>query len=81
MTKYKIEEAFLFVCEDNKGEGLAAFCKNLGGGQHMFMPMVACDKERYESLLPLANELIKEGKKIRIIRLSNREDLGELPLE
>lgn len=78
MTKYKIEEAYFFVCEDEKGEGVAAACKNIGNSQHMFMPLVACDKDRYNSLLPFAKILVKEGKKIRVIKLSNREDLGEI---
>lgn len=81
MTKYKIKEAYFFVSEDDKGEGLAATCQNLGEGQHMFMPLVACDKDRYNSLLPFAKLLVKEGKKIKVIKLSNREDLGEITEE
>ncbi len=47
-------------------------------GERVFMPFVCADKARMESLKPLAIKMAKLGnKKIKLIRLSVREELEE----
>ncbi len=72
-----IDEIFAFVSVDEKGEGIVGQSVMLMG-QSIFMPFVCADKARMESLKPLAKKIAKEtGKKIRLIRLSVREEIEE----
>lgn len=42
------------------------------------MPFVCADKERMEKLRPLAKQISKQsGKKIKLLKLTCREDLEE----
>jgi hypothetical protein len=71
---HKITSIHAYIAEDKDGEGLCAFMVN---GQ--WIPMVAADEARLESLHKIAKQ-IKEatGKKIKLIKFSWREDIGEV---
>lgn len=73
----KIEEVYCFVSVDEGGEGIIGQQMNLPNGK-TFMPFVCADKGRMESLKPLAKEIaLHTGKKIKLIRLTNREEIEE----
>lgn len=68
----RIDECFLFVAEDEQGEGLI--------GQRMsdgcWMPFVCADRDRVDSLREAARRVSKHtGKRVRLIRFSVREEL------
>jgi hypothetical protein len=73
----RIDEVFVFVSSDKDGEGII--------GQTVvidniltFMPFVCADKKRMENIKPLAKMIGEEsGKKIKLIRLSVREEIEE----
>lgn len=73
----QISELFAFIAEDSgpDDEGVVAF--NPGGG--VWMPMVAADRERVDSLRPMAEAIAKTtGLKIHLVRFSTREVLEEI---
>lgn len=73
----KITEVYVFASVDEGGEGIIGHTLPIGG-RATFMPFVAADKERMEALKPLAKEIARvSGKKIKLIRLSVREELEE----
>lgn len=73
----KITEVYVFASVDEGGEGVVGESVNLGM-QNVFMPFVCADKARMESLKPRAKEIARlSGKKIKLIRLSVREELEE----
>lgn len=73
----RIDEVFVFVSSDEKGEGIIGQTIKMIG-QNVFMPFVCSDKARMELLKPLAKKIAKEsGKKIKLIRLSAREEIEE----
>lgn len=71
----KIKEVYMFISEDSKGEGICAV--QMGNDDDMIMmPLIGADKERIESLEKYAAFLAKkEGKRIKLIKLTQREDL------
>lgn len=73
----RIEEVYIFVSSDKNGEGIIGRSIEMLG-QNIFMPFVCADKERMESIKPLAKKIAKEyGKKIKLIKLSVREEIEE----
>jgi hypothetical protein len=73
----KITEIYAFVSVDAGGEGIIGQSMNLHG-QNIFMPFVCADKDRMESLKPIAVKLaLDQGIKIKLIRLSVRKELEE----
>lgn len=73
----QITEMYAFVSKDEGGEGLVGMTMPIGG-QATFMPFVCADKDRMESLKPMAMKMAKLGnKKIKLIRLTVREELEE----
>jgi hypothetical protein len=73
----RIDEVYAFVSVDQNGEGIVGHTVQMMG-QTVFMPFVCADKSRMESLKPAAKKIAKEsGKKIRLIRLSVREEIEE----
>lgn len=71
----KITELYAFVSVDEGGEGLIGHTMHVGG-RSTFMPFVCSDKDRMESLKPLAKQIARDhNKKVRLIRLSVREEL------
>ncbi len=73
----KITELWAFVSVDEGGEGIVGMSMTIDG-QETFMPFVCYDKERMESLKPLAIVMGKKSnKKIKLIKLSVREEIEE----
>lgn len=73
----KIEEVYVFVSVNQDGEGIVGQTIELMGSP-VFMPFVCADKARMQSLKPLAKKIAKEsGKKIKLIRLSVREEIED----
>lgn len=73
----KITEIYAFVSSDKDGEGVIGESMNTPFGM-MFMPFVCADKERMESLKPLAKRIGKDKKiKIKLIKLTQREVIEE----
>lgn len=71
----KITEMYAFVSVSEEGEGVVGVTMPING-RETFMPFVCADKERMESLKPLAVTIGKEANKtIRLIKLSNRKDI------
>lgn len=67
MAKLRIDEMYAFVSQDDDGEGIVGF-KTPDG----WMPMVAADMARVESLKPMAEKLAV-GMRIALVRFSTRE--------
>lgn len=75
---YKIEELYLFISEDEKGEGVCSFQLMLNGERTM-LTMVCADKDRLNSLMPYAKSIARESrKKIKLIKFTNREEIQEI---
>jgi hypothetical protein len=76
MSEFKrITEMFAFVAEDSLGEGVVGMRMPTG----VWIPPVGADMDRVESLKIYARQIAKEsGQKIRLIKLTTREDLGEV---
>jgi hypothetical protein len=73
----RIDELFVFISSDENGEGVIGQTVKIMD-QTVFMPFVCADKERMESIKPAAQKIAKEGgKKIKLIRLSVREEIDE----
>ncbi len=73
----KINEIYAFVSVDENGEGIVGQTVQLMG-QTVFMPFVCADKKRMESIKIAAKKIAKDsGKKIKLIRLSVREEIEE----
>jgi hypothetical protein len=71
----KITEMYAFVSVDEGGEGLVGMTMNIQG-KETFMPFVCSDKDRMESLKPIAKNMAKaHNKKIKLIKLTQREEL------
>ena len=72
----KIEALYAYVSVDENGnEGI------LGAGMPngMFMPLVGADKDLIEKCRSIAEKIGKASKmKIKLIKLTHREDLGEI---
>ena len=69
---FVIEKLWAFVSRDEKGnEGLVA--APLSG---MMMPMIAADKDRLESLKPIAKDIAKMTKqKIVLLEFSTKKEV------
>ena len=72
----RIDELWAFVSVDEDGdEGICAFSPP---GSQLMMTMVAADKNRVESLKPIAKDLAKKAKMtIRLVRFFDKEILEE----
>lgn len=68
----RIEELYAFIASDAEGEGLCGF--QTPDGQ--WMPMVAADKARVDSLRRIASMIAsKTGQRIKLCRFKIREEL------
>lgn len=73
----KINEIYIYVSVDKGGEGVIGQTITIEG-RDIFMPFVCADKKRMEDLNPLAKNIAKTSNtKVKLIRLSVREDLEE----
>lgn len=69
-NKFKIESVWVFISEDEKGEGV---CGVAMGKDMPMMPLIAADEKRLASLKPIAAEISKHTKKkVKLIRLTTR---------
>lgn len=74
---HRIDEVYCFISSDETGEGIIGATREILG-QTVFMPFVCADKARMESIKPMAKQIAKEsGKKIKLIKLSVREEIEE----
>lgn len=74
----KITEVFVYASSDKDGEGVIAQTIDTPDGM-MMMPFICADRDRMESLRPMAERIAREsGKKIKLIRLSVREELEDI---
>jgi hypothetical protein len=66
----RIEEVWIFISRDDKGnEGVCAFMHPTLG----WVPMVAADEQRLESLRPKAAEIARlTSKSVHLIKLTTR---------
>lgn len=73
----QITELWAIVSQNDDGvEGLCAFYSETQGGH---VPMIAADRARLESLLPMAEMLVESHKRpLRLIRLHQRETVQEI---
>lgn len=72
----RIEEMYAFAAEDNGPDDEGIVAMSMGS---VMMPLVGADIERVESLKPIARDIARQtGKKIKLLRFSNREDVGEI---
>lgn len=74
----RIEEVLAFVALDpqDNTEGFPAFADRSSG---MYVPMVAADQARLESMRPIAEKLaIAQGVPITVVKYSLRTDIEEL---
>jgi len=70
----KIIEMYAFVAEDKvpEDEGIIGFMSGTG-----WMPLVGADMARVDSLKPIARDISrKTGKTVKLIRFTNREEMG-----
>lgn len=71
----RIDEVFLFVAGPEDDEGIVGVQTNNG-----WLPLLAADAERVDSLRPLAGEIaVLEGVSVRLLRFTTRTLLEELP--
>lgn len=71
----KIESMSAFIAEESDGdEGLTAFFTPEG-----WLPMVAADEDRVQSLMPMAQMIANQtGRAVTLVRFSVRENLTTL---
>lgn len=68
MKKLKIEAFYAFVANDEKGEGLIGM--EINGS---WIPFVAADEDRINSLRPLAIDIAKRSRRtVRLLKFSER---------
>lgn len=73
-NKHIIKTIHAFVVDGSEGEGLAGFMNGA-----VFMPMVAADEARIESLKGVAREIATATKRpIKILRFSVREQVDTI---
>lgn len=71
----KITELYVFVSSDEGGEGVIGQTVEIEG-KPVFMPFVCAEKARMESIKPMAKMIAQHtGKTVRLIKLTNREEL------
>jgi hypothetical protein len=74
----KITELYAFISSDENGEGVIGHSMPING-QMVMMPFVCADKDRVDSLRPIAERMAIDAKQqIRLIRFTSREDLEVL---
>lgn len=72
-----IDEVFLFVADNpGVGEGIVGHTRYLHETGETFIPFVAADRARYESLIPMAERIATlMGEPIRVIRFTTRTEV------
>lgn len=71
----RIDEMYAFIAEDSGPEDEGVIAMKMPG--NIWMPLVGADMKRMESLRPTARDISRNlGKPVRLIRFTNREELG-----
>lgn len=66
-----IEHIWAFIAEDEQGEGVCGFL-----GPDGWMPLIAADQARVESLRRVAKDIkATSGKTIKLVKFSLREEV------
>ena len=76
-----IDEIFLFVMDDTGpgDEGMVSGVADMPGLGPVPMPLLGADKERVDSMRPVAQEVAdKEGKPVRLVVFTVRRELEVL---
>jgi hypothetical protein len=69
----RIDEVYLFISVDETGEGV---CGAPLMGPDTLVPLIAADKARMESRIPIARQIARaSGKQVKLIKLSQRDEL------
>lgn len=72
----KIEEMYAFVAEDSGPDDEGIVAMSMG---NIMMPLVGADITRVENYKALARTIGQTtGKKIKLLRFTNRVDMGEI---
>jgi len=72
----RIEEMYAFVAEDTGPDDEGIVDMSVGS---VMLPLVGADMSQADSLRSMArNVSVQTGKKVRLIRFTQREDLGEV---
>lgn len=77
----KVEQLFAFIVEDSgpDDEGVIALLSEKGVEGQFWLPLVGSDMARVDSLRSIAKGIGGQiGKKVKLARFTNREDLEEL---
>jgi hypothetical protein len=75
-TLPKIEQLWAIVSVDAE-DGNEGVCAAMIGG--VVMPLIAADQKRLDQLLPIAKQVSADtGTRFRLVRFSNREELGDI---
>lgn len=77
----RIDCMFAFIAEDSgpDDEGVVAIQSVEGGYGAIWLPLAGADMARVESLKPLAKGIGQvSGRKVKLIKFTQREDLGDL---
>lgn len=72
----RIDELYAFVAEDTgpNDEGIVGM-----GIGNVMLPLIGADMARAESLKPIARSIsAKTGKKVKLLRFTCREELGDV---
>lgn len=71
----RIETIWAFISEDETGEGVCGAEFEAG----KWFPLITADENLVSRMRVLAQRIAgMTGKKVRLIKLTNREDLGEV---
>jgi hypothetical protein len=69
----RIDEVWLFISVDQTGEGV---CAGPLMGPGTLVPLIAADKARMESLIPVARQIAQaSGKPVKLIKFSTRSEV------
>ncbi len=72
-----ITEVWAYISEDEKGE--EGICGFQDPYTKQWVPMIASDKTRLETLRPFAHQIaVLTKRKVKLAKFYNREDCGEI---
>lgn len=72
----KIESVWAYVSETNGEEGICGFNDPRTG---QWIPMIAADEARLQSLKPFAHQIaVITHSKVKLVKFHQREDVGEV---
>jgi hypothetical protein len=70
--KLRIDEIWVFVSQDEQGEGV---CAGPLMGPGTLVPLIAADKARLDSLIPIARHIAQvSGKVVKLVKFTTRTE-------